>query len=557
MKVFALLAVSILLAGSGSTSQPFQIRNLAPGNGVTFKQNNHATDFKYPFETLGGAVAAFDYDGDGKVDIFFLNGSPSPGHQKTDPASYNRLYRNLGGGQFVDVTEKSGLSGAGKIGYPQGVATGDYDNDGHVDLYITQYGNSILYRNNGDGTFSDVTAAAGVAMRDHPFKASAAWLDYNRDGHLDLFVTHYFHWTFKDHSDAYCGQRKPGYRTYCSPDVFDPLPNVLFRNNGNGTFTDVSDQAGLNQHLGKGMGVAIADHNQDGYMDIFVTNDKMPNFLYQNQRDGTFREVALESGVSANETGTMVSGMGCDFNDYDNDGYPDIFYADLVKECFTLFLNQKNGFFIDATFQSNLATLSSPFSGWSNKFFDFDNDGWKDIFVAGSHVVDNVELYDSRLRYQDPCLLFRNLGNGKFERISDSAGPDLQVRAGWRGVAVADFDDDGSLEVVVSRLNGDAAFFKRTGGEANHWILLDLRGTRSNRDAIGALLKLVLPSGQAQYQHVSTAHGIYSASDRRVHFGLGKEVSIGSLEIRWPSGTVQTLTDLKINQLHRITEPER
>lgn len=556
MRIIGLAAIvcMFVIALAGAPEENITLANLAPGNGLTFTQINYATEMKYPFETLGGAAAAFDYDNDGLPDLLFLNGSPSPEHIKKDRACHNRLFRNLGGNRFADVTERSGLSGAGKKGYPQGIATGDYDNDGDVDVLITNYGDNVLYRNNGDGTFSDVTAAAGVLMNRHPFKASACWLDYDNDGFLDLFVTHYFQWTFTENGDDWCGERKPGYRTYCSPTVFKPLPNVLYHNNRDGTFTDVSEQAGLNPHLGKGMGVAIADYDDDGFMDIFVTNDKMPNFLYHNEGNGTFTEVAMEMGVSANERGTMVSGMGCDFKDFNNDGRPDVFYADLVAECFTLFQNQKEGFFIDVTFPSNMVGLSSGFSGWSNKFIDVDNDGWKDIFVAGSHVVDNVELYNPKYRYKDPCLVFRNLGNNKLDNITPSLGSDIQTLGAWRGVAVADFDRDGSLEVAVSRLNDTAFYFDRRESPANSWVVLELRGIKSNRDAIGARLKLVLPSGLTLYEHVTTANGIYSASDKRVHFGFGKADRIASLEIRWPSGAVQTISNLEINRHHVIEE---
>ncbi len=557
--IFAILVLFFrpgLSRAADDQKAPFILENLASARGIDFHQINYATETKYPFETLGGAVAAFDYDNDGNVDLLFLNGSPSPEHIKTDPASFNHLYRNIGGGKFVDVTEASGLSGKGKKGYPQGVAIGDYDNDGFVDVYITCYGDDILYHNNGDGTFTDVTAKAGVAMSLHPFKASAAWVDVDNDGYLDIFVTHYFQWTFKDNADDYCGERKPGYRTYCSPDVFKPLPNVLYHNNGDGTFTDVSEKAGLNPYLGKGMGVAIADYDNDGWMDIFVTNDKMPNFLYHNKGDGTFEEDAVMAGVSANENGTMVSGMGCDFNDFDNDGYPDIFYADLIKECFTLFVNQKTGFFLDSTFPSALGVLAAPHSGWSNKFVDIDNDGWKDIFVAGSHVVDNVELYDSKAHYKEPCFLYHNLGDGKVEDLSQEIGPDIQQRGAWRGVAAADYDNDGSIEIAVSQLNGSPLYLDRKGGHANHWLELKLRGTRSNRDGIGAKLKVTFPSGDAAYEHVSTANGIYSASDKRVHFGLGKAETV-AVEIRWPSGKVQKMDKVAADQILDVVEPDK
>ncbi len=556
----ALVALGIV-ASSSSTPRdavkPFIFENIAGKAGLSFRQNNFATDFKYPFETLGGAVAALDYNNDGRVDLFFLNGAPSPEHIRTDPASFNRLYRNNGDGTFTDVTEASGLSGRRIKGYPQGIAIGDYDNDGFVDIYVTNYGNGVLYHNNGDGTFTDVTAKAGVAMDRYPFKASACWIDVDNDGYLDLFVTHYFQWTFKDNADDYCGQKKPGYRTYCTPDVFKPLPNVLFRNNGDGTFTDISEKAGLNKWSGKGMGVAIADYDNDGRMDIFVTNDKMPNFLYHNEGQGVFKEVAMEAGVYANEGASMVSGMGCDFNDYNNDGLPDIFYSDLAGESFTLFTNMGKGIFRDDTFPSGLGLLSAQHSGWSVKFCDLDNDGWKDLFIAGSHVVDNVEMFKQDSRYKESCLAYRNLGNGKFEDLTPGLGPDFQAKGANRGIAVADFDNDGSLEVAVCRLNDTPLLFKKKGGPENHWLLLQLQGKKSNRDAIGARIQLTTPSGLKQYQHVSTANGIYSAGDKRVHFGLGGEAVVKSLEILWPSGIRQSLENIKADRILKITEPEK
>jgi hypothetical protein len=546
---------ALLLAASARPS--FVLVNEAQRRGVRFVQNNFATDMKYPFETLGGAVAALDYNNDGWVDLLFLNGAPSPGHLRTDPASANRLFKNTGNGVFVDVTEESGLSGLGLKGYPQGVAIGDYDNDGYVDILVTNYGDNVLYHNDGNGHFTDVTAKAGVAMKGPPLKASAAWLDFDNDGYLDLVVTRYFDWSFEHNSDTYCGERKPGHRIYCDPDVFKPLPSALFHNNGDGTFTDVSEQSGFSQSLGKGMGVAIADYNGDGRMDVFVTNDKMPHFLYRNDGSGKFTEVGLAAGVSANDTGAMVSGMGCDSKDVDNDGWPDIFLTDLITNAFTLFMNQGKGFFLDRTFPSAIGPFSVAHSGWSNKILDIDNDGWKDVFIAGSHVVDNVDLYNASAHYKEGCFLYRNLGQGRFEDLSSSVGPDLSVAGAWRGVAVADFDNDGNQEIAVSQLNGPAAFFVRHGGPANNWMLLDLKGTKSNRDGIGARVKLALASGRALYEHVTTANGIYSASDKRVHFGLGAETHVSYLEISWPSGIVQRIESPAINQVLRVVEPAR
>ena len=562
MTPFTRLGIGLCLAtllwppptSTNTLESPFVLVNEAQSRGVRFLETNFATDMKYPFETLGGAVAALDYDNDGWVDLFFLNGAPSPEHLRSDPASFNRLFRNTGRGRFVDVTLESGLSGAGIKGYPQGVAVGDYDNDGYVDVLVTNYGDNVLYHNEGNGRFTDVTARAGVAMSRHPLKASAAFLDFDNDGYLDLFVTHYFQWTLAENKDDWCGRRQPGHRIYCDPDVFKPLPNVLLHNDRDGTFTDVSEKVGLNRHLGKGMGVAIADFDGDGRMDVFVTNDRMPHFLYRNGADGRFSEVAFEAQVAANETGAMVSGMGCDFKDFDNDGWPDIFVTDLVRDTFTLFVNQGKGFFLDRTFPSAIGPASAAHSGWSTRFLDLDNDGLKDIFAAGSHVVDNVALYSPGAKYEEGSFLYRNVGQGRIEDLSERVGRDLTVPGAWRGVAVADIDNDGTLEVAVSPLNGLAALFVKKGGAAHNWILLDLQGTRSNRDGIGARVRLMLPSGRTLHEHVTTANGIYSASEKRVHFGLGTEASIAYVEVSWPSGIVQRVLKPPINKILHVVE---
>jgi hypothetical protein len=544
------------VADRGQTQSPFLVENIATRAGLNFRQNNCATETKFPFETMGGAVAAFDYNHDGLLDLLFLNGAPSPGHLRRDPASFNRLYKNLGNCRFQDVTEGSGLSGKGVKGYPQGVAVGDYDNDGREDVLITNFGDTLLFHNQGGGTFSEVTARAGVSMPGSPFKASAAWIDIDNDGWLDLFVARYFQWTLEENQSVHCGEMKPGYRTYCRPQTFQPLPNALFRNNRDGTFSDISEPSGIGRPLGKGMGVAIADFDDDGWMDIFVTNDIMPNFLFHNEGDGTFKEVAARAGVYTNENGLPVSGMGCDFRDFNNDGLPDIFYTDLITESFTLFLNIGKGLFQDHTFPSNLGTFSSAHSGWSARFMDWDNDGWKDILAAGSHVLDNAELYNPVSRYLEPCFFYKNLGTGKFQDLSTQIGVGFQIRGANRGLAVGDFDNDGQLEAAVNRLNEVPLFFKKQSGAAGNWLLLHLVGTRCNRDAIGAKVKLTLPSGLRQFDHVSTANGIYSASDKRLHFGLGSEAEVKELEISWPGGVVQKIANIKANQILRVVEPD-
>ena len=515
--------------------------------GIHFKLQNHATPEKHQVEAMPAGVAVLDFDNDGFEDLYFVNGAHVPDLVKTGPADWNRLYRNNGDGTFRDVTERAGVRGEG---YSMGVAAADFDNDGWTDLFVAGVNRNLLLRNRGDGTFEDVTKRAGLEFQGpvKPWSISAAWFDYNNDGLLDLFVVNYCKWD--PESEPYCGDPRPGYRTYCHPKNYEGLANQLFRNNGDGTFTDVSATAGIAKHIGKGMGVAIADYDGDGRMDVFVANDTIPNFLFHNEGNGTFSEVGLAAGIAFNGDGRALSSMGVDFRDVDNDGKPDLFVAALTNETFALYKNLGRGVFTDSTYPSRLAVLTVPFGGWGAGAYDLNNDGWKDLFVAASDVMDNAELFSSR-KFRQPNQVYVNQGNGTF---STAAGNGQTPRA-HRGCAFGDFDNDGRVDVVVTSLNEGVELLLNRTEPRQHWLDLLLTGTRSNRDAIGAMIRLTTPSGLAQSNHVTTSVGYASSSSRRVHFGLGKETKAAQVEIHWPSGATQTLEEVKADQLLKITEP--
>jgi hypothetical protein len=522
---------------------------------IQFKQENSATSNKYLVETMGGGVALLDYDNDGRLDIFFTNGAkiddPMPDGKlpdKSDPKFSNRLYHQSSNGTFTDVTEKAGLTGIPQNHYDMGVAVGDYDNDGFEDMYVTGFGGNTLYHNNGDGTFTDVTKKAGVAASG--WNTSAGFLDYDNDGKLDLFVTRYVDWTFK--TNRYCGEEKPGYRAYCHPDNYEGVTSILYHNDGNGTFTDVSEKAGIAKSIGKGLGVSFADYDGDGFTDIFVANDSVQCFLFHNNGNGTFSEVGLFKGVGYNEDGKTFAGMGTDFSDYDNDGLPDVIVTDLSNERYMLFRNNGDGSFRDVTNQSGVGGATLAFAGWSTRFFDYDNDGWKDLFVAQSHVMDTIEKTAPNLRYMQPPLLLRNQA-GHFSRVS----PGEAFRKEWagRGAAFGDLDNDGDVDVVVSNAGQYAYVLRNDGGNRNQWLGIATIGTKSNRDGIGARVRVVSASGLTQYFTVNTAVGYLSASDKRLVVGLGSDVTAKLVEIRWPSGTIQRLENVKAGQFLRVTEP--
>jgi len=537
-----------------SAASAIQFENVIEQSKIKFKLKNSVSPQRYTFETMVGGVAVFDYNNDGLLDIFFTNGGAIPSLEKSDPSYYNRLFRNNGDGTFTDVTEKAGLQG---IGYSMGVAAGDYDNDGYVDLYVTGVNRNQLFHNNGDGTFTDVTEKAGVGgmvpKLGKAWSVAAGWIDYNNDGLLDLFVVNYLNYSIK--TAALCVQQ--GLPAYCSPVDFLGTPNILYRNNGDGTFTDVSEQSHISQYVGKGMGLAFADYDDDGFTDIFVSNDTFENYLLHNNGDGTFTNVALLAGVAYNAFGKAIAGMGADSRDIDNDGKPDIFETAMFGEGFPLYKNLGEGQFQDVTATAGLSALTSRSTAWGVGVFDFDNDGNKDLFTANADILDNAMALAHR-SFPLPNRVFRNKGGLSFEDVSVKAGASFQVPAPHRGAAFGDLNNDGRIDAVVSVLNGPPEIWMNRSGDQkpsnrNHWIILKLVGVKSNRDGLGTKVKVTTSLG-TQYNHATTAIGYNSSSDKRVHFGLGSATVADSIELRWPSGVKQVLKNVKADQILTVTE---
>jgi hypothetical protein len=510
--------------------------------GLGFHHENSPTPRKHLIEAMGGGVALLDYNNDGLLDIFFVNSGhlrPDAGENfdRANPRYWNRLFRQNKDGSFTDVTAAAGLASAGDATYGMGVAAADYDNDGFTDLYVTGYGRNILYHNNGDGTFTDVTAKAGVAAGG--WSASAGFFDFDNDGKLDLFVTRYMEWDLA-HSKS-CGVSP---KIYCSPSEFPAAGSLLYRNRGDGTFEDVSVASGIAAKKGKALGVAFADYDDDGFADIFVANDGMEQFLFHNNGNGTFTERAVEAGVALTDDGKPISGMGVDFRDYDNDGRPDIVVTDLARQSYAVYHNEGHGTFSYRSLQTGIAALSGNSSGWGMRLEDFDNDGRKDLFVAQGHVMDNVEQIDPSLHYLEPPMLAMNRGE-RFERVDCG----LSIPVAGRGAAFGDLNNDGWTDIVMTVLGGTAVVFRNRGGPA-HWLTLELRGNRSNRDGIGARVRA---NGQAQY--LTSAGSYLAASDKRVHFGLGAATT-ARIEILWPSGIVQKLDGVAADRFLTVVEPE-
>jgi enediyne biosynthesis protein E4 len=544
------LWASLRLAGDEGTGR-IQLEDRQRSSGIDFVLDNGTTPDKTVIEAVLGGVALLDFDNDGRLDVFFTNGARLPGLVKDGPRFWNRLYRNQGDGTFRDVTERTGVRGEG---YSMGAAAADFDNDGWTDLYVTGVNRNLLYRNEQGRTFADVTDKAGVTGigvgGKKPWSVGAAWLDYDNDGDLDLFVANYLDWS--PEKNRVCGME--GKRLSCAPTDYDGLPNLLYRNDGAGRFSDVSAPTGIGAHVGKGMSVAVADADGDGYVDVFVSNDRLRNFLFRNVAGRTFVEIGVEAGVAYTEDGVPVSGMGADFRDLDQDGRPDVVLTALSGDKFPLYLNTAEGFFVPATHRAGLGFATVMMSGWGTGAYDFDNDGHKDLFSANSHVSENVDAYGHH-RYRQPNALFRGAADGRFRDVTAEAGAAMQRARAHRGCAFGDLDRDGRVDVVVSVIGEPAEILYNVTAGGGHWIELRLEGTRSNRDGIGASVKLTGESGRAQYNHVTTAVGYASASDKQVHFGLGADRTAREIEIRWPSGARQVLSHLPADQVLKVKEP--
>jgi enediyne biosynthesis protein E4 len=551
MPPLAACALALLAAAAVMSNPPDPVvfDDEAAERGLRFVANPSRTNERHQPETMLSGVALFDFDGDGWLDVYVVNGARIPDLVKSDAEFQNRLFRNDGKGHFEDVTEKAGVAGRS---FELGVVAGDYDNDGDQDLFVAGLRRNLLYRNNGNGTFTDVAEAAGLVQPDPEYgtlwAVAAAFADYDRDGWLDLFVSNYCVWNPK--IEPVCGN--PAARDYCHPRYYQGLPNSLFRNNRDGTFTDVSGPSGIRAHIGKGMGIGVADFDDDGFTDFFISNDTTPAFLFLNQRNGTFAEKGLERSVAYTDRAQVISGMGADARDVDNDGLPDIFQTALATENFPLFRNLGGATFEDVTARTGLGTLTRAHSGWSNGIYDLNNDGRKDLFVACADVMDP----EGHLRDRVPMAnaLFLQAANGRFVDGSAGAGSEFARRAVHRGAAFGDIDNDGRVDVVVTALNAPLELWRNVSPAANHWLLVRTIGKKSNRDGMGAKLKLVSASG-TQHNHVNTAVGYGCSSDRRVHFGLGADPKITELTITWPSGTVQVLKNVAADQVLTVREP--
>jgi len=530
-----------------SPHTPVTFGDVADSAGISFRHDNAASPEKYLIETMGSGCGWIDYNQDGLPDLYLVNGAATRVYAPRHPLR-SALYGNNGDGTFTDVTLKAGVGAEGLFG--MGVAVGDYDNDGFPDLLVLGYGRCILYHNNGDGTFTDVTSRAGVQNAGR-WASSAAWFDFDNDGKLDLVIANYVDWS--PERNFYCGDTGPGMRSYCHPDDFHGEPPSLYRNNGDGTFTDVSKSSGVGLKGGNGLGVVTFDYDNDGWQDIFIANDHMPNFLFHNNRDGTFREVGYVAGVAVSADGQFEAGMGTDAADTTGSGRLDLIVGHLDMQLARVYQNMGDQTFEDATLRSKLSYSTYHMSTFGTRFMDYDNDGWSDLFMANGHVLDNIERYHSDTKYAEPKMMFRNTGHGVFENVSNDLGPDFQLPRVSRGAAIGDFDNDGDLDILVNNLGGAPQLLRNDGGNANHWLEILLIGTKSNRDGVGARVK-VSAGNLVLYDQRKGGMSYQSAQDPRLHFGLGQNSSIDSIEIAWPSGMNTKLSNIKADQILAIKE---
>jgi hypothetical protein len=542
--VFILLPMLLAPALISQGNLPVRFNNVAAEIGVTFKHENGASPDKLMPETMSGGVVIFDFDNDGWPDLFFVNGGSFVDKQVAAAARHH-LYRNTGDGKFEDVTESSGI---GISGFGMGACAADYDNDGWTDLYVTAVGGNKLYHNNGDGTFTDVTRAAGVAAG--MWSTSCAFGDIDNDGYVDLYVARYV--DFSNDNKKVCMLFKD-VRSYCHPNVYHSVPDILYRNNGDGTFTDVSRESGIGAVAGNGLGIVFGDYDNDGWIDIYVANDQTPNFLFHNKGKGVFEEVGLWSGTAVGVDGTALSGMGTDMGDMNGDGLLDIFVTNLDGQTHSLYKNLGRGLFANVTFASGVGEATLPYVGFGAAFFDYDNDGDLDLAVANGNVIDNVKLIRDTSSYEQLNLLLRNDGTGKFTSVGPASGPGFALKKASRGLAVGDLDNDGDLDIVISNVGDTADVLRNDGGNRGNSILVRTVGSRSNRDGIGARLKLSV-GGKILVREVKAGSSYLSQNDMRVHFGLGNEPKADRLEIRWPSGAVDTIEGIEANQILTVRE---
>jgi len=546
--VVTLAACAIALAGlhAAGTEPIVTFRDVTAAAGITFRHDNAATPEKYLIETMGSGVGWIDYDGDGLLDLYLGNSAATKAYK---PAQQLRsaLYRNNGNGTFTNVTERAGVGAEGI--FAMGIVVGDYDNDGDEDLYVIGYGRSILYRNDGNGHFTDVTEAAHAANAG-VWGSSGAFFDFDKDGYLDLVIANYVDWS--PGNNLYCGENRPGYRSYCHPNKHGPVAPTLLRNKGDGTFEDVTVRSGLAKKPGNGLGIVTFDYNGDGLQDIFIANDSMPNSLFRNKGNGTFEEVGLASGVAVSENGENEAGMGVDAADYDGDGLPDLFLTHLDFELNRLYRNTRTSTFEDVTMASGLGYQAFQMSGFGARFVDYDNDGKRDLFIANGHVLDNIQLFHPKTTFAEPKLVFRNMGR-KFENVTARLGSDLAVPRPSRAAAFADYDNDGDIDVVVGNSGQAPQLLRNDGGNHNHWLEIQLVGVKSNRDGVGA--KAMLKAGS--FTSVDERKGgmsYQSAHDPRLHFGLGLHDQVDSVEVVWPSGVIDRLGRMPADRVIVVRE---